>query len=62
MEQLYSLKSAAKKLDVSKRTVQRLIKQRPDIEKYKVGSGVRIKESDLKKLVVKQVNLDNIEI
>lgn len=62
MEQLYSLKSAAKKLDVSKRTIQRLIKQRPDIEKYKVGSSVRIKESDLKKLVVKQVNLDNIEI
>lgn len=50
MEQLYSLQSAAKKLDVSVRTVRRLI-VRPDINFKRVGTRIRIPESELSKLV-----------
>lgn len=62
MEQMYRRKEAASLLAISERTLDRLIKERTDIEKYKVGGSVVIKESDLKKLIVKQPSLENIEI
>lgn len=50
MEQLYSLQSAAKKLDVSVKTVRKEMR-RKGIHVMKVGSRIRISESDLEKLV-----------
>jgi|ETN02SMinimDraft_4_1059925.scaffolds.fasta_scaffold180371_1 excisionase family DNA binding protein len=50
MDQLYSYRSAAKKLDISVTTLRRCIKKY-NIERYKVSKRYRIKESDLKKLV-----------
>lgn len=50
MEQLYSLQSAAKKLDVSVKTIRREMRKK-GIPINKVGSRIRISESDLEKLV-----------
>ena len=50
MNQLYSLQSAAKKLDVSVKTVRREMKKK-GVPVIKVGARIRISESDLEKLV-----------
>ena len=61
MEQMYSLKSVAKLLDVSVRTVRRLI-HRNNIITYTVRSRMRIKESDLKTLSVKNIKVSDIHL
>jgi excisionase family DNA binding protein len=58
MEQMYSLKSAAKLLAVSVRTVRRLLHEH-QIRVYRVGGNIRLKESDLKQLVVQEKTLDD---
>jgi len=50
MEQLYSLKSAAKKLDTSVKNVRELMKRKGVRFRKKVGSRNRLFESDLEKL------------
>lgn len=50
MEQLYSLQSAADKLDISVRTLRRLIKKH-QIDVKRVGARIRLSESDLEALV-----------
>ena len=55
MEQLYSLQSAAEKLDVSVRTVRRLIKEHELVVK-RVGSRIRIPETELQKVVQEEVS------
>ena len=50
MEQLYSLQSAARKLDISVKTIRREMKKK-GVPVIKVGSRIRISESDLEKLV-----------
>jgi len=59
MEQLYSLKSAAALLDVSVKTLRRLVREN-NIQVYRVGTGIRIKESELKNLVKEVPTLDEI--
>lgn len=59
MEQFYSLTNASKKLDVSIKTIRRLIKIH-DLELYRVGNRLRIRESDLKLLAVKTFSLEDI--
>ena len=59
MEQFYSLPNASKKLDVSTKTIRRLIK-RHDVELYHVGNRLRIRESDLKRLAVKTFSMEDI--
>lgn len=51
MEQLYSLQSAAELLDTSVRTLRRQIKNSNDIQIKRVGSQIRLSESDLEKIV-----------
>ncbi len=55
---MYSLKSAAKLLAVSVRTVRRLLHEH-QIRVYRVGGNIRLKESDLKQLVVQEKTLDD---
>jgi excisionase family DNA binding protein len=59
VEQFYSLSSAAKKLDISIKTIRRLI-QEHSIDMFRVGSRLRIKESDLKRLAVKSFNFEDV--
>ena len=59
MEQMYSLKSAAELLDVSVKTLRRLIHS-SEVKIYRVGSNIRIKESDLKNLVNEVPIIDEI--
>ena len=61
MEQMYSLKTAAQLLDVSVKTVRRLIHQN-NIPTYTVGSSLRIKKSDLEKLVIKNLSATDIQL
>ena len=56
MEQLYSLQSAAEKLDVSVRTVRRLIKEH-DVVVKRVGKRIRIPETELQKLVQDEISI-----
>ena len=58
MEQMYSLKSAAKLLAVSVRTVRRLLHQH-QIQVYRVGGNIRLKESDLELLLVEEKTLED---
>ncbi|MBU1066002.1 helix-turn-helix domain-containing protein [bacterium] len=57
MEQMYSLQTAAKLLDISVKTVRRLV-HKHGIKTYRVGTGIRISQADLEKLVqpVKSIN------
>ena len=50
MERFYSLKSAAEILDVSKRTLLRII-TRKGIEPHRVGSQLRLAESQLNEMI-----------
>ena len=58
MEQMYSLKSAAQLLEVSVRTVRRLLHQH-QIRVYRVGGNIRLKESDLRQLLVEEMTLED---
>ena len=58
MEQMYSLKSAAQLLEVSVRTVRRLLHQH-QIQVYRVGGNIRLKESDLELLLVEEKSLED---
>ena len=58
VEQLFSLNSAAEMLDVSTKTLRKLIRDK-DITTYRVGSNLRIKQSDLSILVERQLTLDD---
>ncbi|MBT3253356.1 MAG: helix-turn-helix domain-containing protein [Candidatus Marinimicrobia bacterium] len=61
MEQMYSLKTAAQLLDVSVKTVRRLIHQF-NIPTYTVGSRIRVKQSDLDKLITKNLSIMDIHL
>ena len=61
MEQMYSLKTAAQLLDVSVKTVRRLIHQF-NIPTYIVGSRIRIKKSDLDKTIIKNLSIMDIQL
>ena len=59
VEQLISIPRAAKRLDISDRTMKRYIRE-AEIGVYVVGKRQRIAEADLEKLVVKVDSLDNL--
>jgi excisionase family DNA binding protein len=59
IEQLISIPRAAKRLDVSERTVKRYIRL-AEVPVYIVGKRQRIAEADLEKLVMKVDSLDNL--
>ena len=50
MERFYSLKRAAEMLDISIRTMRRIVKNER-IEVYKVGRRIRLSESQLKSMI-----------
>ena len=50
MERFYSLKSAADMLDISIRTMRRIVKNER-IEVYKVGRRIRLSESQLESMI-----------
>jgi len=58
VEQLFSLNSAAEMLDISTKTLRRLIREK-DIPTYRVGSNLRIKQKDISILVEPQLSLDD---
>ena len=58
VEQMFSLDSAAELLDVSTKTIRRLIREK-DIPTYRVGKNLRITQRDLSMLVEKQLTLDD---
>ncbi len=61
MDQMYSLKSAAALLDVSVKTIRRLI-HRFNIPTYTVGSRIRVKKSDLDKTIIKNLSIMDIQL
>ena len=61
MEQMYSLKTAAQLLDVSVKTVRRLI-HRHSIPTYTVGSRIRIKKADLDNIIIKNLSIMDIQL
>jgi len=61
MEQMYSLKSAASLLEVSVKTVRRLI-HRHNIPTYTVGRRIRLKKSDLEQIIIKNLSITDIHL
>ena len=59
MERFYSLISAAELLDVSIRTIRRIVKNER-IEVYKVGRRIRLSESQLKSMIKLQKPVKDI--
>ena len=53
MERLYRLKSAADLLDISVRTLRRII-ERENIEVTQVGTRIRLSESQVKSMIKPQ--------
>ena len=53
MEKLYSLKTAAEMLDISIRTLRRII-ENEDIMVYQVGTRLRLSESQVKSMIKPQ--------
>ena len=53
MERLYKLKTAAEMLDISVRTLRRIIKKN-DLEVYQVGTRLRLSESQIKSMIKPQ--------
>ena len=53
MERLYSLKTSAEMLDISIRTLRRII-DRDGIEVYQVGDRLRLSESQVKSMIKPQ--------
>lgn len=58
---MYSLKSAANLLDISVKTLRRLIKDE-DIQTFRVGQSIRLNESDVKQLVMRERSLDDYRL
>ena len=52
MEKYYSLKEAAKMLDISARTIRRII-DREDIKAHMIGKRIRFTESQIKSMIKK---------
>lgn len=61
MEQMYSIPSAAKLLDMSEKTLLRRLKE-CNTPVYMIGPSKRVKESDLEKLIVKVESLEDFGI
>ena len=59
MERFYSLKSAAEILDISIRTLRRVV-ECERIEVYKVGKRIRLSESQLKSMIKLQKPVKDI--
>ena len=59
MERFYSLKSAAELLDISIRTMRRIVESEC-IEVYKVGRRIRLSESQLKSMIKLQKPVKDI--
>ena len=59
MERLYRLKSAADLLDISVRTLRRIIK-RENIEVTQVGNRIRLSESQVKSMIKPQKSAKTI--
>ena len=53
MERLYSLKTAAEMLDISIRTLRRII-ENEEIQVYQVGTRLRLSESQVKSMIKPQ--------
>jgi len=60
MEQMYSLPTVAKMWDMSVRTLRRLLKN-ADIEIHKIGSRMKVKESDLLQLIASSEEFDEMD-
>jgi len=56
--QMYSLNSAANLLDISTKTLRRLIRER-DLQTYRVGSNIRLNQMDITSLIVMQRRLED---
>ena len=59
VEQLISLPKAARRLDISVRTIKRLILIR-GIETFMVGKRIRIREDDLQIIARRSVNVEDM--
>ena len=59
MERFYSLKSAAELLDISIRTMRRIVESER-IEVYKVGRRIRLSESQIKSMIKLQKPVKDI--
>ena len=59
MERLYRLKSAADLLDISVRTLRRII-ERENIEVTQVGNRIRLSESQVKSMIKPQKSAKTI--
>jgi len=60
MEQMYSLPTIARMWDMSVRNLQRLLKE-ADIELHKIGSRLKVKESDLLTLIVSSEEFNEMD-
>jgi excisionase family DNA binding protein len=58
IEQMFSLDSAAELLDISTKTLRRLLREK-NIPTYRVGSNIRITQRDLSIIVEPQLSLDD---
>ena len=58
VEQMFSLDSAAKLLDITTKTLRRLIREK-DISTYRVGKNLRITQRDLSILIKPQLTFDD---
>ncbi len=58
VEQMFSLNTAAEMLDISSKTLRKLIREK-SIPTYRVGSNLRITQRDLSMLVEPQLTLDD---
>ena len=59
MEKLYSLKTAAEMLDISIRTLRRII-ENEEIKVYQVGTRLRLSESQVKSMIKPQKSAKTI--
>ena len=59
MERLYSLKTAAEMLDISVRTLRRII-GRENIEVTQVGNRIRLSESQVKSMIKPQKSVKTV--
>ncbi len=58
MPQMYSLNKASELLDISSKTLRRLIVEK-NVPTYRVGANIRLKQSDLLILIEKQKTLED---
>ena len=58
VEQLFSLNTAAELLDISTKTLRRLLREK-QIATYRVGKNLRIKQGDLSSLIEQTLTLED---